>query len=169
MLTRGDMGQRSAQVSNLEGLVERILGVFRGVLATQLQKRWSEVALRWATSSPSRLYASKSFQVCNLVYCVCCVCIAMHITCVMSCVKCRCMCVYGAVSCNLGFAHSTHTIVQCWSLGRHEHVCMAEGLAVLFAFCVRVCMYVCNVCSLSKSSYSIPPSDLPSPSYSIIS
>ena len=64
MLTRGDMGLRSAQVSNLEGLVERILGVFRGVLATQLQKKWSEVALRWATSCSSRLYASKSFQVC---------------------------------------------------------------------------------------------------------
>lgn len=64
MLTRGDMGLRSAEVSNLEGLVERILGVFRGVLlATQLQKRWSDVALKWATSSPSRLYASKSFQV----------------------------------------------------------------------------------------------------------
>ncbi|XP_065885600.1 protein furry homolog isoform X2 [Dysidea avara] len=68
MLTRGDMGLRSAQVSNLEGLVERILGVFRGVLATQLQKKWSEVALRWATSCSSRLYASKSFQICRALH-----------------------------------------------------------------------------------------------------
>jgi len=91
MLTRGDMGQRSAQVSNLEGLVERILGVFRGVLATQLQKRWSEVALRWATSSSSRLYASKSLQVCNRVcsvydmysMCVLCVVCIVCVLCIM--------------------------------------------------------------------------------------
>ena len=64
MLVR-DAGIRAPDVENLENLVGRILGVFQSVMATQLQKRWSEVALRWATSCSSRLYASKSFQVCH--------------------------------------------------------------------------------------------------------
>ena len=69
-----DAGIRAPDVENLENLVGRILGVFQGVMATQLQKRWSEVALRWATSCSSRLYASKSFQVCPslLIYFLAC-------------------------------------------------------------------------------------------------
>ena len=69
-----DAGIRAPDVENLENLVGRILGVFQSVMATQLQKRWSEVALRWATSCSSRLYASKSFQVCPslLIYFLAC-------------------------------------------------------------------------------------------------
>ena len=83
MLVRGEAGVRSADVEGLEDLVGRILGVFQSVMATQLQKRWSQVALRWATSCSSRLYASKSFQVCPSVclsVCPCVsVCLSVHV------------------------------------------------------------------------------------------
>lgn len=76
MLVKGEAGIRAADVENLENLVGRILGVFQGVMSTQLQKRWSEVALRWATSCSSRLYASKSFQVCLCVALFICLCLS---------------------------------------------------------------------------------------------
>ena len=86
MLVRGEAGIRVADVENLENLVGRILGVFQSVMATQLQKRWSEVALRWATSCSSRLYASKSFQVCPSV------CLSVHVCLSVYLLVCICIC-----------------------------------------------------------------------------
>lgn len=86
MLVRGEAGIRVADVENLENLVERILGVFQSVMATQLQRRWSEVALRWATSCSSRLYASKSFQVCLSV------CPSVHVSLCLSVCLCLFLC-----------------------------------------------------------------------------
>lgn len=86
MLVKGEAGIRIADVENLENLIGRILGVFQSVMATQLQKRWSEVALRWATSCSSRLYASKSFQVCPSIY-------YSMIVCLSVCYDYMCVCV----------------------------------------------------------------------------
>ena len=105
MLVRGESGIRSADVEGLEDLVGRILGVFQSVMATQLQKRWSQVALRWATSCSSRLYASKSFQVCPPL-CLCCVCVCL----------CLCLCVYVNLSVCLSICLSVnlHLYTTCY-------------------------------------------------------
>lgn len=54
-----------AEVSELVQLVECILAVFQDCTEAPLKEKWARIALQWATSCPSQLLASQSFQVCR--------------------------------------------------------------------------------------------------------
>ena len=140
MLVRGgEAGTRCAHVENLENLVERILGVFQGVMASQLQKRWSEVALRWATSCSSRLYASKSFQVCLSVclsvYTSLCLSVCLYIFVSVCLSVCLSVCTFLCLSVCLSVCLFVHLSV-CLST---EFACMfvSQSICVHFVFCVQ--------------------------------
>lgn len=57
-----------AEVVELTQLVECIVDVFEECVHTPLKEKWARMALQWATSCPSQLLASQSFQVCRALH-----------------------------------------------------------------------------------------------------
>lgn len=57
--------QNPCEVAVLKQLVGLIIGVFQDCVSMPIKEKWAKIALQWATSCPSQLLASQSFQVCR--------------------------------------------------------------------------------------------------------